>query len=112
MAFLPEKNFLEETIANSYDLSNGITAFTSSELSKYMTISIQFNYTNIQGENEFIIEQSNDGTNWTELSENYSLPIGTGNFIIDKGVYSAKYIRVNFKITNNGIIIIKLLAKR
>jgi hypothetical protein len=40
MAFLPEKNFLEETIANSYDLSNGITAFTSSELSKYMTISI------------------------------------------------------------------------
>ena len=112
MAFLPEKNFLEETLSNNYDLSNGVTAFTTSDLSKYMTISIQICYTNIQGSNEFILEQSNDATNWSELSEDYILPIGSGNFIIDKGTFSSKHLRVNFKLAESGTITTKLLAKR
>lgn len=112
MAFLPEKNFLEETLASSYNLTGGTTAFTSSDVSKYMAISMQFVYSSINGETEFCLEQSNDGTNWGELSESYVLPIGSGNFIIDKGTFSGKHIRVNFKLTSSGLITIKMLAKR
>lgn len=112
MAFLPEKNFLEEVVVTSYSLSGGTSAFTSSDISKYTTLSLQFNYTSIQGDNEFILEQSNDNTNWSELSESYILPLGSGNFVIDKGIFSGKYVRINFTITGTGNITIKLLAKR
>lgn len=112
MAFLPEKNFLEETIANNYDLSNGVTNFTSSDLSKYTTVSLQFNYTNIVGDNTFILEQSNDNSNWGELSESYNLPTESGTFIIDKTLFSGKYLRANFSITSSGFITINLLAKK
>jgi hypothetical protein len=37
MAFLPERTFLEENLTTNYDLSNGVTGFTSSDLSKYLT---------------------------------------------------------------------------
>jgi hypothetical protein len=112
MAFLPDKTFLEETICNNYNLSNGVSAFTSSDVSKYITLSIQVCYTNIQGNNEFVLEQSNDSTNWADLSQNYTLPVGSGNFIIDKGTFSGKHIRLNLKVASRGLITIKLLAKR
>lgn len=112
MAFLPEKIFLEETIANNYDLSNGVVNFTSSDLSKYTILSLQFNYTDIIGDNVFILEQSNDNINWAELSESYNLPILTGTFIIDKTSFTGKYLRINFNITFSGFITINLLAKK
>lgn len=112
MAFLPEKTYLEETLISNYDFSNSVTSFTSSDVSKYITLSLQFTYTSINGNNEFCLEQSNDSINWGELSESYVLPIGSGNFIIDKGTFSGKHIRVNFKITNSGNLTIKLIAKR
>lgn len=112
MAFLPEKNFLEETLVSGYSLSNGVTAFTTSDVSKYMTTSLQFIYSSVNDTNEFCLEQSNDSINWSLLSDEYIVPIGSGNFIIDKGTFSGKHLRVNFKITGTGTITIKLLAKR
>ena len=38
MAFLPERNFLEETLASNYDLSNGATGFTTSDISEFNTL--------------------------------------------------------------------------
>lgn len=112
MAFLPERTYIDETLVNNYNLSNGTTGFTSSDISKYITISLQFNYSNINGNNEFVIEQSNDSNNWGELGESYLLPIGSGSFIIDKNTFSGKHIRISFKVVNSGSITIKLLAKR
>jgi len=112
MAFLPEKNFLEETLTNNYNLSNGVSAFTSSDVSNYITLSLQFNYSSIQGQNDFILEQSNDAVNWSELSEEYTLPIGSGNFIIEKTNFSGKHLRVNFTVVSQGTLTIKLLSKR
>ena len=112
MAFLPEKNFLEQTLISGYSLSNGVTAFTSSDISKYMTISLQFQYSSVNGDTEFCLEQSNDNTNWSLLSDEYIIPIGSGNFVIDKGTFSGKYLRVNFKLVGTGNLTIKLLAKR
>ena len=42
MAFLPERNFLEETLVSNYDLSNGPTGFTTSDISEFNTLSLQF----------------------------------------------------------------------
>ena len=112
MAFLPERNFFEEDLASSYDLSTGPATFASSEISKFTTISVQFIYSSVSGSNIFILEQSNDNTNWSNLSEEYELPVSTGNFIIDKGRFSGKYIRVNFTSVEGGTLSIKLLAKR
>lgn len=112
MAFLPQRTFLEETIVSNYNLSNGVTSFTSSDISKYLTFSLQFTYTNIAGDNEFILEQSNDSINWGNLSDVHKLPLGSGNFIIDKNTFSGKYIRINILNTNLGTLTINLLAKR
>jgi len=112
MAFLPQRTYLEETLVKNYDLSNGITAFTSSDISQYITTSLQVVYTSIQGSTVFVLEQSNDNLNWSEISEEYEFPVGGGNFMIDKGTFSGKYLRVNLKITGNGIVSIYLLAKR
>lgn len=112
MAFLPERTYLEETLVNSYDLSNGISAFTSSDISQYITTSLQFVYNGVAGSNVFTIEQSNDNINWSNLSEEYELPVSTGNLIIDKGSFSGKYIRVNITTVGTGTLSVYLLAKR
>ena len=112
MAFLPERNFLEETLVSNYDLSNGPTGFTTSDISEFNTLSLQFIYTSVAGTNVFVLEQSNDNTNWSDLSEEYELPVSTGNFIIDKGSFSGKYIRVNVSTVGTGTLSVYLLAKR
>jgi len=112
MAFLPQRTFLDETIVLNYNLTNGLTSFTTSDISKYLTMSLQFTYTNIIGDNEFILEQSNDSINWGNLSEIYTLPLGSGNFIIDKNTFSGKHIRINLLNVDSGTLTIKLLAKR
>lgn len=112
MAFLPEKNYLEETIFSNYDLSLGTTAFTTSDLSRFKTFSIQFIYSGTNSNNLFKLEQSNDNTNWSDLSEEYEIPVGTGNWVIDKINFSGKYIRTNISIVSSGYLTAKLLAKR
>jgi hypothetical protein len=112
MAFLPQRTYLEENLAKNYDLSNGVSAFTSSDISEFLTFSLQFNYSSIDGSNLFILEQSNDNLNWSNLSEEYEIPVGSGNFIIDKSSFTGKYVRVNLNSTNIGIITIVLICKR
>lgn len=112
MAFLPERNFLEETLVSNYDLSNGPTGFTTSDISEFNTLSLQFVYTNVAGTNVFVLEQSNDNTNWSDLSEEYALPVGDGNFIIDKGTFSGKYVKIDVTSTSSGNLTIISLAKR
>ena len=112
MAFLPQRTFLEEKLVENYDLSNGVSAFTSSDISEFLTFSLQVNYDSIEGSNLFIIEQSNDNVNWSDLSDTLELPVASGNFFIDKNSFSSKYIRVNFTSTNIGSITIILICKR
>lgn len=112
MAFLPEKTYIEETIANAYSLSSGPTSFQSSDLSRFTNFSIQFTCTSINGDTDFVIDQSNDGTVWSVLSEEYEIPLGSSNFVIDKSLFTGKYIRVHIKNTGSGTLTIKLIAKR
>lgn len=112
MAFLPERNFLEETLASNYDLSNGATGFTTSDISEFNTLSLQFVYGSVAGSNLFTLEQSNDNTNWSDLSEEFMIPVGGGNFIIDKGVFSGKYVKINITTTTSGNLSIISLAKK
>lgn len=112
MAFLPERTYLEETLAKNYDLSNGPTGFTTSDISEFNTLSLQFIYTSAAGTNVFVLEQSNDNTNWSDLSEEYALPVGGGNFIIDKGTFSGKYVKIDVTSTTSGNLTIISLAKR
>ena len=71
MAFLPERNFFEENLANSYDLTNGPTSFVSSDVSNFITLSLQFVYTSVNGQNVFSLFQSNDNVNWSHLSDEF-----------------------------------------
>ena len=112
MAYIPELTALEEALASSYDLSNGDTTFTSSDIGDYSKINLQFEYSNISGENTFVIEQSVDNINWTEISEVYDFINGSGNFMIDKSEFTAKYVRVNVSTATSGVITITLLAKK
>lgn len=112
MAYIPELTALEEALASSYDLSNGDTTFTSSDIGDYTKVNLQFSYSGIQGENVFVIEQSVDNTNWVEISETYDLVNGSGTFIIDKSEFTAKYMRVNLSTATAGTLTITLLAKR
>lgn len=111
MAFLPERLYIEENLATAATLSSA-TTFTSSDLSKYTSISLQFIYSSVSDNNTFKIVQSNDGTNFSDLTEEYQLPLGSGNFSIDKTSFSGKHIRVEFSVTGTGTLTIKLLAKR
>lgn len=112
MAFLPQRNYKEETLVSNYDLSSGLSAFTSSDLSEFNTLSVQFIYSTVVGSNIFNLEQSNDSTNWSDLSENYELPVSDGNFIIDKGTFSGKYVRVSITSSGEGTLTLKVLAKK
>ena len=112
MAFLPEKTYIEEIIANSYNLTSGPTNFQSSDLSRFMSFSLHFGCNDILGDTAFCIEQSNDGTNWATLSDNYELDEGDTNFIIDKSYFTGKYLRVCIISASSGTLTIKLISKR
>lgn len=112
MAFLPEKNYFEEDIISSYDLSTGSNNFTSSDISKFINFSLHFILDSSSGSNTFKLEQSNDGVNWSDLNGEVELPSGSTNFIIDKAFFSGKYVRINFITNDSGIVNCKLIAKR
>lgn len=112
MAYIPELLAIEETLASSYNLNNGPATFTSSDISDYNKFNLQFSYSNVSGENVFVIEQSTDNTNWLEISKRYDLVNGSGTFIIDKSEFTSKYMRVNLDTATAGTLTITLLAKR
>ena len=112
MAFLPEKTNIEENLITAYDLSTGVSAFTSSDISKFTSLSLQFTAVDAGGSNSFVVEQSIDNTNWATLLENSSLPVGDSNFFIDKSFFSGKYVRIRLITTESGTLDCLLLAKR
>lgn len=113
MAFLPERNYKEQTLANSYNLTNGITAFTSDSVVEFNKISFQINTTGLAGDTSFRLEQSSDNSKWTPLSEDtYILPLGSGSLVIQKNDFTGKYVRVNLIDTGSGTLSIFLVAKR
>ena len=112
MAYIPELLATEEVLASAYDLSNGKTVFTSTDISDYNKINLQFSYANVSGENVFVVEQSNDNISWLAISESHDLANGTGTFAIDKSEFTAKYVRVCLTTATTGTLTINLIAKR
>lgn len=113
MAFLPQRNYVEQTLANNYNLGNGLTAFTSVNIAEYNKISFQINTTGLSGSNRFTIEQSSDNVNWIPINDTvYNLDSGSGTLTIQKNDFSGKYIRIDLIDAGNGTLTIILIAKR
>ena len=112
MAYIPELLATEEVLASAYDLSTGKSIFTSTDISDYNRINLQFSYVNVSGENVFVVEQSNDNISWLAISESHDLANGTGAFAIDKSEFTAKYVRVCLDTATAGTLTINLIAKR
>lgn len=113
MAFLPERNHKEYTLATSYNLSNGASAFTSVDISRFTIISFQIVANSVTGVNTFQLEQSADGTNWVPLKDIiYELSSGGGSLVIEKSAFSGKYVRLDLIDTDSGTISIFLTCKR
>ncbi len=113
MAFLPERNFLEEILVTNYSLSGGVASWSSSEVSKYNSFSIQVVYSSTAGINELLLEQSNDGTSWDEIDNSIiALPVGSGSVTLDRSVFTGKYLRLRLTAVSSGLITIKTMFKR
>ena len=112
MAYIPELLATEEVLASAYDLSTGKSVFVSTDLSDYSKINLQFSYTNVNGENVFVVEQSNDNISWIAISEQYDFINGSGTFAIDKSQFTSKYVRVDLTTATAGALTINLIAKR
>ena len=113
MAFLPQRNYVEQTLASSYNLSTGITAFTSDNIAEYNKISFQISVVGASGTNRFEIEQSSDNTTWVPVNDTtYVLDSGGGDILIQKNDFSGKYVRINLLDAGNGTLTIILIAKR
>ena len=113
MAYIPELLAFEETLATSYDLTSGPTTFTSSDISDYNRISVQFVGSSIRGDTEVMLQQSNDGTNYDDL-ENGEIFITPTNsaFTLERTVFTGKFLRISLDITDRGTLPIYLVAKR
>lgn len=112
MAFIGDI-YLEETLADSYDLSTGDSGFTSSNLIQFNNVAIQCSQTGATGSPTFILEQSHDGTNWDEIY-NAHVSDGDGSSTIERNQFTGKYIKLS--ITRNGVapsgtMTVKLIAK-
>ena len=113
MAYIPEKIGFEETLATAYDLANGATTFTSSDISEYNKFSVQFTCTGFRGETDLRLEQSLDGSTW-DIIENSSISLTPSSceITLQQMNWMSKYLRVNLLTTEQGTINIYLLAKR
>jgi hypothetical protein len=112
MAYIPEKLSNTETLLNNYDLSTGVTSSISSDISDYNKISVHFTYTAVDGSNIFRLQQSNDNINWSNLSEEYQIPISSGNFMIDKSQFTSKYVKIDISSVGSGNLSATLVVKR
>lgn len=113
MAYIPEKIAFSETLATAYDLSGGAQSFPSSDISDYNRFSIQFVSSNVSGEVDYCIEQSNDNTNW-DVFENGDLTFNatTATFTVERNNFNGNYVRVRIKTANAGLLSLFLTAKR
>ncbi len=113
MAFLPERNYIEETLVSGYTLTSGPDTFQSSDISRYSIISFQVIATSVTGVNRFKLEQSANGVSWVPLKDvNYELETGAGALVIEKSAFSGKYVRFNLTDTDSGTISVLLICKR
>jgi hypothetical protein len=113
MAFLPERNYLEETLVTGYNLSLGPNEWDSSDVSMYNNFSVQIVFTAAGGVNTLNLQQSIDGFNWDDIENStVNLPIGTGSTTLDRSVFTGKYLRVNLTAGTSGSLTLKTLHKR
>jgi len=113
MAFLPERNYVKETLASNYSLGSGTSSFTSSEISRYTIISFQVIASSITGVNRFKVEQSFNGTDWNPMKDIvYELDAGGGSLVIEKSMFSGSYARLRLTEVNSGNISVFLTCKR
>lgn len=113
MAFLPERNYIQETLALNYSLGSGTNSFTSSDISKFTIISFQINTSSITGVNRFKLEQSSDNSKWVPLKDIiYELDLGAGSLVIEKSFFSGSYVRLRLTDTSSGTITVLLTCKR
>lgn len=113
MTFLPERNYLEETLVTGYDLSLGPNDWDSSDVSRYNNFSVQIVFSGVGGTNTLSLLQSNDGLNWDDIENStVDLPVGTGSTTLDRSVFTGKYLRVNLSATTSGSLTLKTLYKR
>ena len=113
MAFLPERNFLEESLVSGYNLLGGPNEWSSSDVSRYNNFSTQIIFSGTGGENILLLEQSNDGTNWDEIENStVILPTGSGSTTLDRTVFTGKYLRAALTVSGSGNLTIKAIFKR
>lgn len=113
MAFLPERNYIEETLLSGYTLTSGADTFQSSDISRYSIISFQVIASGINGINRFKLEQSSNGTSWVPLKDiSYELETGSGALVIEKSAFSGKYVRFNITDADSGTLTVLLICKR
>lgn len=113
MTFLPERNFIEETLVSGYDLILGPTDWDSAEVSRYTNFSVQIIYSGASGDNNLMLKQSNDGVNFDDIENStVVLPTGSGSTTLDRTVFTGKYLRVSLTVSTSGSLTIKTLFKR
>lgn len=110
MAFIGAQH-TEETLVSGYDLTNGVSGWTSSNLIQFSNISIQLSYSTVINQPTLCVNQSHDNINWDCFYEEL-LPQGTDSLTIERNNFSGKYIQFVVKDgTGNGTIDVKLIAK-
>ncbi len=110
MAFIGAQYF-EETLVTNYDLSNGISAFTSSNLIQFRDASIQISHVNVNDQPLICVDHSHDNTNWDCIYEEL-LPVGTDSLTIERTNFTGKFLRFRIKDTNGeGTVSVNLIAK-
>jgi hypothetical protein len=113
MAFIPERNYLEETLVTGYNLNLGPNEWDSSDVSMYNNFSVQIIYTAAGGSNVLSLQQSNDGANWDDIENStVDIPVGSGSTTLDRSVFTGKYLRVNLTAGTSGSLTLKTLHKR
>lgn len=110
MAFIGAQYF-EETLVTNYDLSNGVSGWTSSNLIQFRDASIQISHVSVDNQPFICIEHSHDNSSWDCIYEEL-LPFGTDSLTIERTNFTGKFLRFKIKDTNGqGIVSAKLIAK-
>lgn len=110
MAFIGSIYF-EETLVTNYDLSNGVSGFTSSNLIQFSNVSIQISHVNVSDQPLICVDQSHDNINWDCIYEEL-LPVGTDSLTVERTNFTGKYLRFEVKDNNGqGTVSAKLIAK-
>ena len=109
MAFIGDI-YKEETLVTNYDLTNGATAWTTSNIIQFSNISLQVSYQNVSEQPNVCVYQSNDGVSWDCFYDNL-LPIGNDSITIERNNFTGKFIKMDVDDNGIGVISINLVAK-